>query len=578
MSSSRHSKESQPLIPSLRPSSYNSPHTPPSLSPEDTPSSNDVSRVNFFWIVSGLWSAVFLGALDGTVVATLVSPIGSYFNKSEQSSYLGTSYLLSVCCFTPLYGRLSDILGRKGAMLLALTLFGSGTIACGLAPSMETLILARAIAGMGGGGVMTVTSVAITDLVPLKHRGLYQGMTNILFGLGAGLGGPIGGWINDTWGWRAAFLLQAPLLFISFILVALKVNIKLPDTVASEGTYSKLSRIDFLGSFTLVASVASMLSAISIKTTEELPWSHPLIWGLLTVSGIFGVAFAYVEARWAPYPVMPLRLISQRTPLAVALANFMASMTAYSMLYNVPLYFSAARLNSSTDAGLHLLPHSVALSMGSVIAGWSVRMRKTGKLYGLTLVSAALCILASVLVASWNEKTPTLRLWLDIVPQGFGMASLITTTLIAMIAGVYKEDMAVATGITYLFRTTGQVLGVSLSGALVQSVLLHQLKKRITGPGSSDHRPGVLTDRMVHIIRHSISSIPDLAPSLRKVAIESYATALRVVFISQVAINILVFIACIPIEEHSLPGTHQEQEEYYRQQQSEDDRSGAALE
>ncbi|KAG8218370.1 major facilitator superfamily domain-containing protein [Butyriboletus roseoflavus] len=463
-----------------------------------------------------------------------------------------------------LSGRLSDILGRKGAMLLALTLFGSGTIACGLAPSMETLTLARAIAGMGGGGVMTVTSVAITDLVPLKHRGLYQGMTNILFGLGAGLGGPFGGWINDTWGWRAAFLLQAPLLLISFVLVALKVNIKLPDAVANEGTSSKLGRIDFLGSFTLVVSVASILSAFSIKTTEELPWSHPLIYGLLTVSGIFGVAFVYVEARLAPYPVMPLRLISQRTPLAVALVNFMASMTAFSMLYNVPLYFSAARLDSSTSAGLHLLPHSAALSSGSVLAGWW--MRKTGKLYNLTLGSAALCIFASVLVALWNDKTSTLHLWLDIVPQGFGMASLITTTLIAMIAGVYKEDMAVATGITYLFRTTGQVLGVSLSGALVQSVLLQQLRTRITGPGSSD---------IIEEIRHSISSIPDLAPSLRKAAMESYASALRVVFISQVAINVLVFIACIPIEEHSLPGTHQEQEEYYRQQRGEDDRSGA---
>ncbi|KAN0097740.1 Major facilitator superfamily domain containing protein [Tylopilus felleus] len=564
MSSSRHPKESQPLLIPSRSASYSSLQNPPSPSPQDSPPFNNASRADFFWIVSGLWSAVFLGALDGTVVATLVSPIGSYFNKSEQSSYLGTSYLLSVCCFTPLYGRLSDILGRKGAMLLALTLFGSGTIACGIAPSMETLILARAIAGMGGGGVMTVTSVAITDLVPLKHRGLYQGMTNILFGLGSGLGGPIGGWINDTWGWRAAFLSQAPLLLVSFVLVALKVNIKLPDLVASEGTYSKLSRIDFLGSFTLVVSVACMLSAFSIKTTEELPWSHPLIWGLLTVSIIFGVSFVYVEARWAPYPVMPLRLISQRTPLAVALANFMASMTAFSMLYNLPLYFSAARLNSSTGAGLHLLPHSVALSTGSVLAGWW--MRKTGKLYSLTLASAVLCIIASVLVASWNDNTSTLHLWLDIVPQGFGMASLITTTLIAMIASVYKEDMAVATGITYLFRTTGQVLGVSLSGALLQSVLLDQLKKRITGPGSSD---------IIEEIRHSISSIPDLAPSHRKAAIESYATALRVVFISHIAINILVFIACIPIEEHSLPGTHQEQEEHYRQQRGEDDSSGA---
>lgn len=129
------------------------------------------AKVNLVWTLAALWSAVFLGALDGTlphrlvttghihipistgtIVATLLSPIGGYYNRSNHSSYIGTSYLLSVCCFTPLYGRLSDILGRKGAMLLALSLFGSGTLLCGIAPSMDVLIAARAIAGMGGGG------------------------------------------------------------------------------------------------------------------------------------------------------------------------------------------------------------------------------------------------------------------------------------------------------------------------------------------------------------------------------------------------------------------------------------------
>ena len=140
---------------------------------EDTQEANDkkADGANLVWVLTALWSAVFLGALDGsspyravtarysyintttgTIVATLLSPIGAYFNRSNQSSYIGTAYLLSVCCFTPLYGRLSDILGRKGAMLLALSLFGSGTLLCGVAPSMNVLLAARAIAGMGGGG------------------------------------------------------------------------------------------------------------------------------------------------------------------------------------------------------------------------------------------------------------------------------------------------------------------------------------------------------------------------------------------------------------------------------------------
>lgn len=552
--------ETSPLLtPRDPPQSYDATEdgSPIPQSPGEFKPASKVSKADLAWVLAGLWSAVFLGALDGTIAATLLAPIGSYFRESNRSSYIGTSYLLSVCCFTPLYGRLSDILGRKGAMLLALSLFGFGTLLCGLAPSMDALIAARAIAGMGGGGVMTVSSVAVTDLIPLRQRGLYQGMTNILFGLGAGLGGPLGGWLNDTFGWRSAFLLQMPILLFSFVLVIAKVNIKLPAEIENQPVQAKLRRIDGFGSLTLVLTVGSLLLGLSLKSTEELPWSHPIVWGLLASSVVWCALFVFVESRWAPYPVMPLRLVKQRTPLAVSLSNFFGSVAAFSMLYNVPLYFSAVRMNSSTDAGLHLLPHSVAISTGSVFAGWV--MRRTGKLYTLTLVSAAMTVVAASMVACWNDETSAWHLWLDIVPQGLGMASVITTTLIAMIASVVKEDLAVATGITYLFRTTGQVLGVSLSGALLQAVLTNKLRERITGPNAF---------KIIESIRHSTNVIPELSPELQRAAVQSYADALRVVFICQAVCNCLCLLCCLPIQENPLPGSHEEQEAHYRKRQN----------
>ncbi|KAF8631154.1 hypothetical protein AX15_002499 [Amanita polypyramis BW_CC] len=376
-------------------------------------------------------------------------------------------------------------MGRKGAMLLALSLFGSGTVFCGFAPSMKTLIAARAVAGMGGGGVMTVASIAVSDLIPLNQRGLYQGIANILYGLGAGLGGPLGGWVNDRFGWRAAFQMQAPVLVFSMVLVAIKVNVVLPDEVQHRTLADRLRRIDFLGSLTLVTTVGTFLLAFSLKASEEMSWSHPLIYGLLIASVISMMFFVLVEKYLAPYPVMPIRLITQRTPLAVSIVNLLGSITAFSMIYNVPLYFSAVRLESATEAGARLLPHSIAIPVGSVFAGWL--MRKTGKLHALTLLSSVMSIIANLLVASWNEKTPAIRYWLDLIPQALGMASVITTTLIAMIASVYKEDMAVAIGITYLFRTTGQVLGVSLGGAVLQAVLAKNLQQQITGPNAAEN-------------------------------------------------------------------------------------------
>ncbi|KAI0269230.1 vacuolar amino acid permease [Gloeopeniophorella convolvens] len=528
---------------------------PPSPTSADTLASR-LSRTDLIWVLAGLWSAVFLGALDGTIVATLMTPIGNYFNKSNQASYIGTSYLLSVCCFTPLYGRLSDILGRRGAMLLGLTLFGTGTIGCGVAPSMEALIIARAVAGMGGGGslidlIYAVSSVAVTDLIPLKQRGLYQGMANILFGLGAGIGGPLGGWMNDTFGWRSAFLFQIPVLLFSFTLVMLKVSIPLSEEVRNQSLYNKMRRMDFAGSATLAGTVGCLLLGFSLKSTESLPWSDPLIYGLFIASAVLCVLFVLVEACWAPYPVLPLHLIAQRTTLAVSLSNLFGSMAAFSMIYNVPLYFSAVRMSSSTDAGLHLLPHSVAISTGSVFAGWI--MRRTGKLYSLTLLSALCAVCATVMVAMWNEHSPQWHLWLDVVPQGFGMASLITTTLIAVIACVSKADVAVATGITYLFRTTGQVLGVSLSGTLLQAVLLSKLQQRIHGPNAAELEPG-----------------------LRRSATDSYADALRVVFICQAALNFLAFLSCMAIQENPLPGTLEEQESQYRRNLAEQRRTSDA--
>jgi len=150
---SSHSSEDRPLLEDPPPSYHATDDVDDvALPTEDAPPVNNFFRADTIWILAGVWSPVLLGAFDGTVVATLLTPIGSQFKASNQASYIGTSYLLSVCCFTPLYGRLADILGRKGAMLLALSLFGSGTILCGFAPSMGALIAARAVAGMGGGG------------------------------------------------------------------------------------------------------------------------------------------------------------------------------------------------------------------------------------------------------------------------------------------------------------------------------------------------------------------------------------------------------------------------------------------
>lgn len=157
---------------------------------------------------------------------------------------------------------------------------------------------------------------------------------------------------------RWAFLLQMPILALSIILVILKANI--PLTKKQSTFRQKLARIDWLGSATLVATIGALLVGVTLKTAEEMPWSSPLVWGLFVASALSGIAFFLVESYWSPEPILPMRLLHQRTPAAVAISNFGMAFCAFSVLYNVPLYFSAVRLQTASQAGLHLLPNSVS--------------------------------------------------------------------------------------------------------------------------------------------------------------------------------------------------------------------------
>jgi len=183
-------------------------------------------------------------------------------------------------------------------------------------------------------------------------------------------------------------------------------------------------------------------------------------------------------------------------------------------------------------------------------------MRRTGKYWWLTVSSAGMALLSSVLFASWNSASWDIHLWLDIVPGGLGGSSVITSTLIALISSVDREHIAVATGLSYVARTTGQVLGVSLSAAVMQAVLTRRLRELITGPGAED---------TIRRIRHSTEAIRSLDPQTRDAAIASYGLALKTVFICQAVIAFLTMLACLPIQEFALAGTHEEQAEHERQ-------------
>ncbi|GAC99434.1 major facilitator super [Pseudozyma hubeiensis SY62] len=493
-------------------------------------------------LLTAVWVPVFVASMDGTVTATLISSISSSFNASEQAQWLGSAYLLSVACFTPLYGRLADIVGRRNCMFIALTFFTVGTLLCGTATSMNMLIFARALAGVGGGGLTTNTSIILSDVVPLKNRGLLQGLTNIIFGLGSGLGGPIGGWMNDTIGWRRAFLLQVPLLLADYVLAFAFVRVKTPNRLVQQSTSDKLKSIDFAGAFSLVLGLSSTLISLSLMSANDVPFSSPTVWGGFVFGFVSICFFFYAEAKIARTPILPLRLITQRSGAAVAFANFCLSVVSFGTLYHFPLYFQAVKLETPSMAGLHLIPNSIALSIGSVLAG--VVMRSSGRYYKYNLINSMIITVSIVCVTLFTRSSSEAFTYAAIVPHGFGTAGVLTCTLIALINSVPRSDVAVATSMSYMARNTGQILGVSGGGTLFQALLKRQLRQRITGKGA---------DKIISEIRHKSSIVPDLPKELQEAAIESYAFALRWVFIGIAVVSVGTVVGSAFIEDKELP-------------------------
>lgn len=288
------------------------------------------------YIFPALSIGVFLAAADQTIIVSSYGRIGSDLHALDRTGWIATAYFLTLTSFQPLYGKLSDIFSRKSCLLFAYIVFGLGCLGCGLAANINQLVVARAVAGIGGGGMTTVVSILLSDVIPLKERGTWQGYINIIYASGAGIGAPLGGLFADGVGWRWSFLCQAPLCLLAFAAVA--VFVKLPakeevdhvtEVVGVDGETEgkgqkawkkKLKRIDFLGAAVLVAAVFALL--LGLDRGSNVAWRTASCLVPLCVSFPLFALFLYIEWRVAAEPFAPGHIILERTLFACYLCNF----------------------------------------------------------------------------------------------------------------------------------------------------------------------------------------------------------------------------------------------------------------
>jgi len=441
-----------------------------------------------------------------------------------------------------LSGKLTDIFSRRTGLIFSNIFFGVGTLICGLAPNAETIVAGRVIAGIGGGGLTCISTFVTSDLVPLRKRGIWQGYGNLVYGLGMGSGGVVGGVLADTLSWRWAFLLQVPFIVVSTVLVVFQLDIPVQPSPTSKG--SALRRIDFLGATLLVASLVLLLLGLNTGG-NQLPWSHPLIITSLALSGATLLLFLYLEScpKWVPEPMIPVSLIARsRTVLAAYLTNWFSTMVSFMALYYVPLYLEV-RGESAAAAGLRLVPMAASMSVGSLGSG--ILMRATGLYYWQSVASMALFVLGAALLCTLELDSPAWQTYVYPAPLGIAYGSMLTITLVAMISAIDHRHQAVVTAASYAFRSTGSTIGITAASAAFQNILTGELRSTYGSLPDSE--------KVIKRIRDSMDSVNHLPKGWdRNVVMGIYMDALRGAFFSGLGIAVLAVIAALAMKEHHL--------------------------
>jgi EmrB/QacA subfamily drug resistance transporter len=419
-------------------------------------------------IVLGIMLAMLLGALDQTIVATALPTIGRDLGNVEDLSWVVTAYLLTATAVTPLYGKLSDIHGRRATLLVAIGVFAAGSVACALAPSMVVLIIARGLQGLGGGGLLSLAQTIVADVVPPLERGRYQGYIGLVFA-SSSIGGPVlGGFFAEHLHWSLIFWINLPLGLVAFLMTN-SVLKRLPR-------YERRHRLDVAGALLMVAATIALLLALTWGGTRY-SWFSPRIVGLLCASAAFWLMFV-VRLMTAREPFLPLSMLMNRVVgIGTASVTFVFG-TMIALTIFVPLYFEVVLGLSASESGLALIPQLAGTVVGSTAAGRAmVRMRhyKRMPIVGLALAIAAL---AAIALAPTGLPLAAICTFLGVV--GIGMGTLFPVTTVSVQNAVPPYQLGTATGVMNFFRSLGGALMVSVFAAIVLGGSATEGRPRVT--------------------------------------------------------------------------------------------------
>ena len=418
-------------------------------------------------ILAAVLLGLFLAALDQTVVGTALPKIITDLHGNEIYTWAFTAYILTATISGPIYGKLSDLFGRRPILLFAVTVFLIGSLLSGLSQDMWQFVAFRGIQGLGAGALFPVALAVIGDMYDASERGKYQGLVGAIFGLSSVIGPAIGGIITDTVGWHWVFFVNLPLGALVFTVVW-----RALPTFRPAGDRP---RIDYLGASVLAAALVPFLVGLTNKQTGN--WTDPAVGGLIAIGLVIGAIFVVVESRTAE-PLVPLGLFRNRSFTISVIAMFAASMAFFAPIVFLPRWFQVVQGSSATQSGYQLL----ALLSGLIISamGSGQIVARTGRYKFLALGAAAVLGVGLFLLSNLRADTPLPVLFVWMFITGLGVGPMFSIFTLVVQGAVKPQQIGTATSSLTLFQQLGGSVGLAIAGTVFGSRLVEELPRELS--------------------------------------------------------------------------------------------------